>query len=157
MVNSLRGVGKSNGGLIRLAEALHLKHSLHDKLVLALLVRVTLVLALPWKIELRLPALVERDQKVSALVSVTQRHSRLHHLLLRRYHLLRRSLRQIAHDFSLSLSLLRSRFWGFIFPGCGAYVLGFVLYGPPLLLISRVGSFPFPLLGLLFFCIFREV
>lgn len=97
-------------GLLQLslffADLLHLKHPLHDELVLALLVGVTLVLALPWQEELGLPALVQRDQKVGALVSVTQRNPRLHHLLLRRYHLLQRSFHFHGLGFvSLSLSL----------------------------------------------------
>lgn len=97
-------------GLLQLslffADLLHLKHPLHDELVLALLVGVTLVLALPWQEELGLPALVQRDQKVGALVSVTQRNPRLHHLLLRRYHLLRRSFHFHGLGFlSLSLSV----------------------------------------------------
>lgn len=68
---------------------LHLKHALHDELVLALLVGVALVLALPWEKELGLAALVERDQQMGALVSVGQRNPGLRHLSLRRYHLLR--------------------------------------------------------------------
>ncbi|KAL1370931.1 hypothetical protein AAHE18_01G095400 [Arachis hypogaea] len=43
-------------------------HALHEELILALLVGVTLVLALPWKVELGLAALVERDEEVCALV-----------------------------------------------------------------------------------------
>lgn len=72
-----------------LADLLHFEHSLHDKLVLALLINVTLILTLPWKIELRLAALIERDQQMGALVSVGDGHPRLHHLCLRCYHWLR--------------------------------------------------------------------
>ena len=79
-------------GLLQLgllfSDLLHLKHSLHDELVLALLIGVPLVLALPWEKELGLAALVERDQQVGALVSVRQRNPRLHHLSLCCYHLL---------------------------------------------------------------------
>ena len=82
------GLGLVQLGLL-LADLLHLEHALHDKLVLALLVGMALVLALPWKVELGLPALVERDEEVGALVPVWQGNPGLHHLLLRRYHLLR--------------------------------------------------------------------
>ncbi|KAF5747524.1 hypothetical protein HS088_TW05G00247 [Tripterygium wilfordii] len=71
------------------ADLLHLKHALHDKLVLALFVSVAFILALPWQIELGLSAFVEGDQQVGALVPVRERHPRLHHLRLRGYHLLR--------------------------------------------------------------------
>jgi hypothetical protein len=72
-------------------DLLHLEHPLHDELVLALLEGVALVLALPGEVQLSLPALVERDQQVGALVSVRKRDPGLHHLSLRCYHLLRRS------------------------------------------------------------------
>lgn len=48
--------------LLFFADLLHLKHPLHDELVLALLVGVPLVLALPGEVELGLPALVEGDE-----------------------------------------------------------------------------------------------
>ena len=52
------------------ADLLHLKHALHDKLVFALLVRMALVLALPWKVKLSLTAFVERNKEMCALISV---------------------------------------------------------------------------------------
>lgn len=93
--SGIGGFGKRDKGLfgvgvlLVLADLLHLEHSLHNELVLALFVGVTLVLALPWEVELGLPALVERDEQVGALVPVGQRNPGLHHLLLSRYHLLR--------------------------------------------------------------------
>ena len=51
-------------------DLLHLKHPLHNELVCTLLVVVAFDLALPWKVELGMPALVERDQEVRTLVSV---------------------------------------------------------------------------------------
>jgi len=77
--------------LLELADLLHLEHPLHDELVLALLVRVPLVLALPREVELLGPALVQRDQEVGALVAVRDRDPVLDHFLLRRDHRLRRS------------------------------------------------------------------
>lgn len=53
-----------------LSDLLHLEHPLHDELVLALLVRVAFVAALPGEVHLRVPALVQRDQQVRALVPV---------------------------------------------------------------------------------------
>lgn len=53
-----------------LSDLLHLEHPLHDELVLALLIRVAFVAALPREVHLRLPALVQRDQQVRALVPV---------------------------------------------------------------------------------------
>ena len=71
-------------------DLLHLEHPLHNELVLALLVGVAFYLALPGEVQLGLPALVERDEKVGTLVSVGNWDLRLHHLSLRSYHLLRR-------------------------------------------------------------------
>ena len=81
------GLGVIKGGSF--LDLLHLKHALHEELVLTLLVGVTLVLALPWKVELGLAALVERDEEVRTLVPVCKGNLGFHHLLLRRYHLLR--------------------------------------------------------------------
>nr|GMD18394.1 hypothetical protein Iba_chr07dCG12830 [Ipomoea batatas] len=91
-------------GCLLLADLLHLEHPLHNKLVFALLVGVALVLALPRQVQLRLAALVERDQQVGALVPVSKRHLRLNHLCLRSYHLLRR-------PWHLHLSLDRLRYY----------------------------------------------
>jgi hypothetical protein len=44
-------------------DLLHLKHSLHDKLILTLLINMALALTLPWKKELGVPTLVEWDQQ----------------------------------------------------------------------------------------------
>lgn len=87
--NGAIGEGLFGVGVFLFADLLHLEHPLHDEFVLALLVGVALVLALPWEIELGLPALVEGDEEVCTLVPVRQRNPSLHHLLLRRYHLLR--------------------------------------------------------------------
>ncbi|GER51830.1 hypothetical protein STAS_29252 [Striga asiatica] len=87
--NRMRGLGFQL--CLALADLLHLEHPFHDELVLALLVSVALGLALPWQVELRLPAFVEWDQQMGTLVSVRDRHLRRHHLLLGRNHFLRRT------------------------------------------------------------------
>lgn len=67
--------------LVRLFQFLHLDHPLHHELILALLISVALVLALPWQVKLGLPALVEWNEQVCALVSIGQGHLRFHHFL----------------------------------------------------------------------------
>lgn len=88
--------------LVFFADLLHLKHSFHNEFVLALFVGVALVLALPRKVELGLPTLVERDEQVSALVPVSEGNPSFDHLLLCRYHLLRWSFN--FHSLSLPRS-----------------------------------------------------
>lgn len=73
-------------------DLLHLQHPLRDELVLALLVRMAFVLSFPGQVKLRLPSLVEYQEKVSALVSVWYGGLVLHHLCLFCYHLLRWNL-----------------------------------------------------------------
>lgn len=67
--------------LVRLFQFLHLDHPFHHEFILALLISVALVLALPWQVKLGLPALVEWNEQVCALVSIGQGHLRFHHFL----------------------------------------------------------------------------
>lgn len=93
--------------LVRLLEFLHLNHPLHYKLILALLISVALVLALPWQVKLRLAALVKWNEQVCALVSIGERHLGFHHFFSCCNHGLRWSLHlhlQIGDWRSLSLS-----------------------------------------------------
>ena len=71
---TLRSIGRvrneRNGALLAalrvgllFTDLLRLDHSLHDELVLALLIDVALNLALPWEVQLGLPALVERKPR----------------------------------------------------------------------------------------------
>lgn len=90
--------------LLKLTDLLHLEHPLHDELVLALLVDVALVLALPWKKKLSEAALVERNKEMGALVAVGDGNPVLLHLLLRRDHRLRRSQLHLLRHYSTNRS-----------------------------------------------------
>lgn len=69
-----------------LTDLLHLEHPLHDKLVLALLVGMTLILTFPREKKLRRPALVERNEEMCTLVAVRYGDFLVHHLLPCGYH-----------------------------------------------------------------------
>jgi hypothetical protein len=79
-----------DGLRVPLPDLLHLLHALQEDLVLALLVAVALVLALPGQVETLPAARVERDEELGAEVARAQRQARFHHLLLRRQVLPRR-------------------------------------------------------------------
>lgn len=95
--------------LLTFAKLLHLKHTFHDEFILTLLISMALILALPWKIKLGLPAFVEGDQKVCALISVCEWNLVFHHFCLCCYHLLRWSwyLHFLSLLSPLAFSLLR--------------------------------------------------
>eukprot|EP00271_Cylindrocystis_brebissonii_P010594 TRINITY_DN26851_c0_g1_i1.p1 TRINITY_DN26851_c0_g1~~TRINITY_DN26851_c0_g1_i1.p1 ORF type:complete len:271 (-),score=-14.88 TRINITY_DN26851_c0_g1_i1:56-868(-) len=63
-------------------EFVHLLDPLQEQLILTLLVRMTLVCTLPWCIESCLPAFVQGDQQMPAVVPGSQAQARILHLLL---------------------------------------------------------------------------